>query len=97
ELLPVRISHYEPAWLDEECLAGRLAWARLTPRVCAQNGGARRAGPVKSTPITLLPRRHAGIWAALAGAAEASEPSGQAQTVLDFIRHNGASFFEELV
>ena len=29
ELLPARIQGYEPAWLDD--MAGRIAWARLTP------------------------------------------------------------------
>ncbi|HYB33027.1 MAG TPA: DEAD/DEAH box helicase, partial [Steroidobacteraceae bacterium] len=29
ELLPSRISEYEPAWLDEQCLAGRFVWTRL--------------------------------------------------------------------
>ena len=32
ELLPARMSDYEPAWLDDLCLAGRVAWARLAPR-----------------------------------------------------------------
>ena len=31
EILPARIAGYEPAWLDDQCLAGRVAWARLTP------------------------------------------------------------------
>ena len=31
ELLPARIAAYEPAWLDDQCLAGRVAWTRLSP------------------------------------------------------------------
>ena len=29
DVLPSRISGYEPAWLDEQCLAGRYVWARI--------------------------------------------------------------------
>ena len=32
EILPARIAGYDPAWLDDQCLAGRIAWARLRPR-----------------------------------------------------------------
>ena len=31
EILPARIAAYEPAWLDDQCLAGRITWARLAP------------------------------------------------------------------
>src|SRR5439155_933899 len=32
EILAARVAEYEPAWLDDHCLAGRTAWARLRPR-----------------------------------------------------------------
>src|SRR5207253_2773748 len=32
EILPTRIGEYEPAWLDEQCLAGRFVWTRLAAR-----------------------------------------------------------------
>jgi ATP-dependent Lhr-like helicase len=31
-ILPARVSGYDPRWLDELCLAGEVAWGRLTPR-----------------------------------------------------------------
>jgi ATP-dependent Lhr-like helicase len=31
-VLPARVADYDPRWLDELCLAGEVAWARLTPR-----------------------------------------------------------------
>ena len=86
ELLPARIDGYEPTWLDDQCLAGRVSWARLTPGTAA---------PIRTTPITLLPRRHAPYWASLAGAPDAT-PGPRAQKVLDCLRSQGASFFEEL-
>ncbi len=97
EILAARIAEYEPAWLDDQCLAGRIAWARLTPRNGRPNGGERSAAPVRTTPITLLPRRHAPLWASLAPITDAAQPSGRAQTVADCIREHGASFFDELV
>src|SRR5262249_19836634 len=69
ELLPARIAGYEPAWLDDQCLAGRVAWARLTPGSVA---------PLRTTPITLLPRRHAPAWTSLAGQPGAT-PGNRAQ------------------
>ena len=86
ELLPTRINGYEPTWLDDQCLAGRVSWARLTPG---------SAAPIRTTPITLLARRHAPYWASLAGAPDAV-PGPRAQKVLDVLRAHGASFFEEL-
>jgi ATP-dependent helicase Lhr and Lhr-like helicase len=94
ELLPARISGYEPTWLDDLCLAGRIAWARLTPG--SSRGRERVASPVRTTPITLLPRRHAQLWTSLAGSSDDATPNGRAQAVLDCLRTQGASFFEEL-
>jgi ATP-dependent helicase Lhr and Lhr-like helicase len=42
EILPARVTGYDPRWLDELCLAGEVAWGRLTPRTQA-------AGPSPST------------------------------------------------
>ncbi len=89
EILPARIIGYEPTWLDDMCLAGRIAWGRLTP-------GVRTSGPVRTTPIALLARRHAGFWTSLASSTEDVQPNGRAQTVLDCLRTQGALFFEEL-
>jgi ATP-dependent Lhr-like helicase len=93
EILAARLDSYEPSWLDDQCLAGRIAWARLRPR----NGGERSASPVRTTPIALLARRHAGLWASLSAIEEPARPSSRAQAVADFIRQYGASFFDELV
>jgi ATP-dependent Lhr-like helicase len=94
ELLAARLSRYDPVWLDDQCLAGRIAWARLRPR--NSNGGERRVAPVRSTPITLVPRRHLGAWAAQAVAEEPTPLTAHATSVAGFIRENGASFFDEI-
>ncbi len=101
-MLPARLKGYEPAWLDDLCLSGRISWARLRPRSprFAKDGEApvtsRGTGPVRTTPITLLARKHAGLWASLSPGDENLQPAGPAKAVLDFIREHGASFFDEL-
>ena len=43
EILPSRISEYEPAWLDEQCLAGRFVWTQTRSSFCERPQGRRRA------------------------------------------------------
>ena len=89
ELLPARLKRHDGAWLDALCRSGRLVWARLAAR---RNVGA---GPVRGTPILLLPRRHLGLWMSLAGQPEA-QPSPRARRVLEALERQGALFFDEL-
>ena len=97
EILPARLAHYDPVWLDDLCLAGHITWARLRPRNTKANGSERRAAPVRATPITLLPRRHASLWGSPPAAAEPTPLTSNAETIADCIRENGALFFDELV
>ena len=103
EILPARLAGYEPTWLDDRCLAGHVAWTRLRPRAGRASNGrvngseGRAATPVRTTPITLIARRHAALWASLSTQEDGVHPSHRAQLVLDHIRAHGASFFEELV
>ena len=96
EILAARLADYEPDWLDERCLAGHIAWMRLRPRNGRTNGQGRPA-PVRTTPITLLPRRHASIWTSLSPHDAAAHPSPRAQLLADCIKEHGASFFDELM
>jgi ATP-dependent Lhr-like helicase len=96
EILPARVAGYDPGWLDDHCLAGRIAWARLRPRNPRPDGSERGVSPVRSTPITLLARRNGPIWAALSPAPDPAQASGRARLVLDCIREHGASFFDEI-
>src|SRR5579883_2350132 len=94
EILPTRINEYDPAWLDEQCLAGRFVWTRLARR---RAESAPAAGPVRGTPIALLGRRHLRAWAALAGPVDAGAPSSKARGVLEYLGAHGASFFDEIM
>lgn len=94
EVLPMRITGYEPAWLDEQCLAGRIVWTRLAARA----GDAERgAAPVRSTPIALLARKNVRLWSTFTEQTERTHLTAKAQQVADFIRMNGASFFDEII
>ena len=61
-ILPARLSDYEPSLLDDACLSGRVAWARLGAPASNPKSNGRRAAPLKSTPISLFPRKAAAIW-----------------------------------
>jgi ATP-dependent Lhr-like helicase len=98
EILPARVSGYDPAWLDDLCLAGRVVWTRLeAPRL----SGDRTQGPtpVRGTPVTLITRKNLPVWTALVKPASAEDLrlSSRAQAVSDFLARQGASFFDDIV
>ncbi len=90
DLLPARLKDYGGTWLDELCRSGRIVWTRLAGRLRASTG------PVRGTPIVLLPRRQLPTWYALASDAPAPELSSRAQRVLECLNAQGALFFDEL-
>ncbi|CAB3698608.1 ATP-dependent RNA helicase SrmB [Paraburkholderia sediminicola] len=91
DILPARVKAYANISLDELCRAGKIVWTRLTER-------ARGAtGPVRSTPIVLLPRAQVRIWRALIDPSKQPELSARAQSVHDTLSQHGAMFFDELL
>lgn len=95
ELLAARIADYAPDWLDELSRAGKIAWTRLSHP--ARAPGARPgAGPVRATPMVILPRRHLRLWQALPHLENQAEVSGRAQLVLAALLDGGAMFYDEL-
>jgi ATP-dependent Lhr-like helicase len=94
-ILPARMTGYEPRLLDDACLSGRVAWARLGAAAKPQSK-ARKAAPLKSTPITLFPRNRVAVWAQPL-AEEFAHISVRSQKVAAFMRENGASFLDEIV
>ncbi|AOB30903.1 ATP-dependent DNA helicase [Bordetella sp. H567] len=95
ELLAARIADYAPDWLDELSRAGKIAWTRLSNP--ARGAGSRPgAGPVRATPMSILPRRHLRVWQALPHLEDPVEVSARAQLVLTALLDGGAMFFDEL-
>ncbi len=94
EILPARVAKYETGFLDAQCLAGKVAWTRLTPS--AAGAGRRAVAPVRTAPIALLERRRMPLWMALARPATEFRPSPKAEAALDSLTRHGALFFDEL-
>jgi ATP-dependent Lhr-like helicase len=94
EILPARISEYEPAWLDEHCLAGRFVWTRLAARAADPERGA---APVRATPIALIARRNLRVWSELTTALPPEQLTANARAIAECLRSQGASFFDDLV
>ncbi|MFM0075035.1 DEAD/DEAH box helicase [Paraburkholderia sediminicola] len=91
DILPARVKAYANISLDELCRAGKIVWTRLTER-------ARGAtGPVRSTPIVLLPRAQVRVWRTLIDPSKQPELSARAQSVHDTLLQHGAMFFDELL
>ena len=91
-ILPARIADYDIGWLDQLCQSGRVAWLRLRAAT-----GASGAGPVRATPIVLVPRRHLQRWIGLSGCVGGTgDLPSRAQAVAEHLATCGASFFDEL-
>ncbi len=97
DVLPMRVSNYNPQWLDELCLAGDVAWARLSLKKTTARSG-RGATPHRATPITLALRRDLGRLLEVVRGSQQPEdpPTGAAAATLDALRQHGALFFEDL-
>ena len=52
EVIPARVTEYEPQWLDEHCRAGRFVWTRLAAR-----GGTRNDEAPARAHRRFVPRR----------------------------------------
>ena len=99
EILPRRVAGYRPAWLDDLCLSGTVAWARLRVRDSEGDAEARsRPFPSRATPVTLLLRRDmAWLLQAVRGAAQPVEPAaGATREVIDALRSHGALFSADI-
>jgi ATP-dependent helicase Lhr and Lhr-like helicase len=91
ELLPARVTDYDPAWLDELCLGGEVVWGRLE---CRPEG---TQTPTRAAPIALAMRRDLGWLLGPRADAEAEGLSPGAREVLGFLAASGASFLEDIV
>jgi ATP-dependent Lhr-like helicase len=78
------------------CLSGRVVWTRLSHTANPAAGGR---GPIRTTPVTLLPRRSAPLWtrAAPPPVVQIEELGSRARAVVETLRSHGASFYDEIV
>ncbi|HEX4628232.1 MAG TPA: hypothetical protein VH137_05515, partial [Gemmatimonadales bacterium] len=85
--------------LDGLCLAGEIAWGRLSPPPGPPNGGGHKSGPIRTTPVALFRRERGAVWRSLMVPPDGSSQalSHSARATLDALEQRGASFFGDLV
>ena len=101
QILPLRLPGYREQWLDNLGTKGHVMWLRLRPcaaqaRAEGHSEGARPTrfvGPVRTTPVALITRRHLAHWCQ-----QVIEPqaSSIAQRVLEHLEKKGASFLDDI-
>ncbi len=101
ELLPSRMKDYDHLWLDMLCLSGNTVWGRFRGQNYVPNG-KKSPSPIKTTPITLINRANLGTWKkgsppVLLVGGNLANLSHEASKVLELLRDQGASFFDEIV
>ncbi|HEY1313446.1 MAG TPA: hypothetical protein VGE92_06205, partial [Steroidobacteraceae bacterium] len=108
-VLARRITDYDPALLDQLCLAGVVGWGRLSPHpatldavVNDENGREirRRVIPTRVAPIAFFVREDADWLRPHHPGAEDSATSflsPAAQSLLELLKHRGALFFPDMV
>ncbi|MBZ5658052.1 MAG: hypothetical protein LAO56_22555 [Acidobacteriia bacterium] len=104
-----RITAYDPAHLDQLCLAGAVGWGRLSPHPATLEAGGdsgaagenrRRVIPTRVAPIAFFVREDADWMRPHHPGAEDSATSflsPTAQAVLELLKHRGALFFPDMV
>jgi ATP-dependent helicase Lhr and Lhr-like helicase len=108
-VLARRITDYDPAHLDQLCLAGVVGWGRLSPHPATleatgtdENGheSRRRVIPTRVAPIAFFVREDADWLRPHHPGAEDSSTSflsPVAQEVLELLKQRGALFFPDMV
>ena len=106
DVLPARVSRYEPAWLDELCASGEVAWGRFVPPAPDAPSAPAKAGPAavreraaraptRAAPVCLVLREDL-PWL-LTEPRPPGEPLGDAASdVRAALVARGASFASEL-
>jgi ATP-dependent Lhr-like helicase len=95
DLLPARLSGYQPQWLDDLCLTGEVGWGRLFPP--GGNGERpRSSGVTRVVPMSIFLR------ADLPWLLPASEPTreglgSQAAEIWELLAQRGALFAADLI
>ncbi len=97
DLLPSRISAYQPQWLDELCLTGDVGWGRLYPSPPNLDRSRPMAAITRIAPISIYLRTDLD-WLAATRPPEISteQLSSPAQQVLELLSAQGAMFAADL-
>ncbi len=88
-----RVRDYRPEWLDELCLSGEVAWARLSPR-SGDDDSRGSATPSASTPLAILMREDLDwqLRAVRLTQPPVAPAGGPARDIYDVLATRGAQF-----
>ncbi|MEN8175308.1 MAG: DEAD/DEAH box helicase [Pseudomonadota bacterium] len=89
DILPARVAAYAPDLLDALTVSGRYSWLRI-------KAGGTSKGPVRASPVAILPRDQVSLWQSDAGTGREAL-SGKAKMLLEMLERRGALFFLDLV
>lgn len=92
-VLPSRLDPYDPAELEQLCLAGVVAWGRIAGPE-PERAGSRAWRLARNTPIAFLLREDLPVY--LTDRAPPARLSGLAREVEEYLRTRGASFLGEV-
>jgi ATP-dependent Lhr-like helicase len=88
DVFPVRMLGYDPSWLDQLCMSGRVTWSRRTPPA------GRASFPIRTSPIAFMRRAQVSSWRFRSAPEEPT--SSDAAAALATLRRRGASFFDDI-
>jgi ATP-dependent Lhr-like helicase len=108
EILPARVTNYDPRWLDALCMSGRVGWGRFSPHPAlteerAVSAVPRAIVPTSMAPITFFLRDDAEWMQLLTGCGQGREQqlaaclSPAARAVLAVLQERGACFLADVV
>jgi len=97
DVLPARIEGYQPAWLDELCLSGEVAWARLRVEPPEVEDAQRPRG--STGKVGLFLRAHAPWLVQRDGASPTAWPylTPLARRIAEELERRGAAFAADVV
>ncbi|NQV25883.1 MAG: DEAD/DEAH box helicase [Rhodopirellula sp.] len=93
DILPARVEGYRPAWLDELCLSGEVAWRRLFP---PKRDIESRSGVTRVVPVSIFLRGDQDWLAAASQLDEAPPLTRSAQAAAELLNSSGAMFAADL-
>jgi len=99
EVLPQRVAHYQPEYLDQLCLSGEVSWGRLSPHPAFERDleERHRVRPTRVAPLAIFLRDDAAWLLATPQPSPKDSLSHPAREVLAVLETRGASFFADLL
>jgi len=97
DILPNRVRDYRPEYLDQLHACGRAVWLRLNAK---RSNAGRTNGPLKTTPVALIPRTDLRSWLTMVEIDQAREDvvlGGVAKMIIRVLNEGGAAFFDDIV